>query len=462
NLLDLLALIVNAAIFYTESQRLIPQLYAREWVAAVALSLSAFYTLHVFYFLWRRLIDRDLLVCFMGLAAFFLSVTMPILLSPEWITASWALQALVLMWIAGKLGSQFLRHVSYLLYALVLFRFGFLDLPRQFGRSGGAEALAMADYVRLLVERVVMFGIPIGSIAGAAKLLSRSAAAEGLLGRENDTPEWFSGASVLRLGVGVVLAMSFLYLHLEFNRSIDYFYAPLRLPVLTLLWLGMCGLLLYETIVRESRVVLTLLLVFLGGLFIKLIAFDLPSWSMTPEFLYGGAYSFRDAGLRLLDFGAVVAFLAAAYSMATKGVRVQQTRTLFGGAAVATLFAYLTLEVNTFLGYYKPGFRAGGVSILWSLFALALLIRGIRRNIRGLRYVGLVLFSIVAWKVFFVDLATLDDFWRIVAFIILGVLVLCGSFLYLRYRETFAANAEVTTEEREDAEELAERAGEDA
>ena len=443
NLLDLLALIVNAAIFYTQSQQLIPQLYDREWVAAVTLSLSAFYTLHVFYFLWRRLIDRDLLVSFMGLAAFFLSVSMPILLSPEWVTASWALQALVLMWIAGKLGSHFLQHVSYLLYALVLFRFGFIDLPRQFGHGVGAEDLAMIEYVRVLIERVVMFGIPIGSIAGAAKLLSSSAHREGLLDRENDTPEWFSGASILRLGVGVALAMSFVYLHLEFNRTFGYFYSPLRLPVLTLLWLAMCGLLLYEAIVRESRALLTLLLVFLSGLFLKLIAFDLPSWSMTPDFLYDGAYSFRDAGLRLLDFGAVVAFLVAAYAMAAGAAHVRTARTLFGGAAVATLFTYLTLEVNTFFGYYQDEFRAGGVSILWTLFALALLIRGIRKNIRGLRYVGLVLFAVVAWKVFFVDLATLDDFWRIVAFIILGVLVLSGSFLYLRYRETFASEEEV-------------------
>ncbi len=38
---------------------------------------------------------------------------------------------------------------------------------------------------------------------------------------------------------------------------------------------------------------------------------------------------------------------------------------------------------------------------------------------------------------FFVDLASLDQFYRIIAFILLGILVLCGAFLYLKYRQTF-------------------------
>ena len=38
-------------------------------------------------------------------------------------------------------------------------------------------------------------------------------------------------------------------------------------------------------------------------------------------------------------------------------------------------------------------------------------------------------------KVFVFDLGDLDQLWRIVAFVTLGVLLLFGSFLYLRFRE---------------------------
>jgi uncharacterized membrane protein len=117
------------------------------------------------------------------------------------------------------------------------------------------------------------------------------------------------------------------------------------------------------------------------------------------------------------------------------------------------LFVYLTLEVNSYLESYYPGLRAGGESILWALFALALILRGIAKNIAPVRYLGLALFTIVSFKVFFVDLERLDQFWRIVAFGILGVLLMAGSFVYLKYREKFTVaefDERPTEDDRED------------
>lgn len=442
NLLDLLALLINAGVFYGVSYELIRPIYGQRWVAAVTLSLSAFYTGHVYYFLRRRIVDRELSISFIGLAAFFLAVTMPLLLSPQWITASWAIQALVLLWLAGKLGSQFLRQVCYVLYAIVLLRFGFVDLPNQFLRGPSAADVPMAEFLRLLVERLATFGIPIASIGCAYLLLQRRATFEvDVVGRENDVPDWLGPSRALRCAVGIAAAMLFVYLHFEFDRTFGYFYRPIKLPMMTLLWLALCGWLLFAAVVRESGAFTKLLVVFVGGTLAKLFLFDLPSWSVTDRLLYGDAYSFRDALLRLLDFGAVVGFLTAAYALLIARPRAENAGTLFGCAGLILLFIYLSLEVNSFLHVYVEGLRPGGISILWSLFALGLILRGIRRNVRALRYPGLALFAVVAWKVFFVDLSQLDQFYRIIAFIVLGVLTLCASFLYLKYRESFAVES---------------------
>jgi uncharacterized membrane protein len=82
--------------------------------------------------------------------------------------------------------------------------------------------------------------------------------------------------------------------------------------------------------------------------------------------------------------------------------------------------------------------RFGGVSIYWAIFALAMILRGISVGQKRLRYAGLILFAVVSLKVFFVDLSQLDPIWRIVAFVILGLLLLAGSFVYLKHRESFA------------------------
>jgi uncharacterized membrane protein len=119
----------------------------------------------------------------------------------------------------------------------------------------------------------------------------------------------------------------------------------------------------------------------------------------------------------------------------------EQARLGLGATALGLSFVWSTLELHTLLRHFMPGMESGGVSILWSLYALGLILSGIRRRVRPLRFVGLALFGIVVWKVFFVDLAQLDQLYRIIAFLVLGVLVLCGSFVYLKYRPTFASDA---------------------
>lgn len=442
-LLEPIALLINAGIYFAVSYRLVDQAYGYRWVAIVTLALGAFYVAHVWYFLVRRLLDRELLFCFIGLAAFFLAVTVPLLLSAEWITVSWAIQALVILWIAGKLDSRFLRYVAYLLYMIVAARFCFLDLPHQY--SAGmlrAAGVPLGTYVWHMLERFVVFGIPIASMAGAFRLLSAPVATASLaLDKANDMAEWIRDRWAVRAAVTGVVAMLFVFLHLELNRSFLYLCPSLRLPILSLLWIALCALLVYEYLARPSQLVLGALLIFSAAMVVKLFAFDLPFWQVAGMRLYTGDYSFLDAAMRLLDFGAIIAFLYCGFRLLVGDVRAKLAGQVFGCAALALLFVFLSLEVNTFLEHYIPGLRAGGVSILWSLFAVGLLLGGIWKDLQRLRYVALGLFAVVAWKVFFSDLARLDQIYRIVAFAVLGVLVLSGSFIYLKYRHAFATKS---------------------
>ncbi len=315
NLLDLIALLVNAGVVFHVGSELIEGAYERRWASALTLGLAAFYTAHVYYFLRRRLVDRELLVSFIGLAAFFVAMTMPLLLSAEWVTASWAVQALVLVWIAEKLGSEFVRQVGYVLFAIVMGRFCLIDLRTQFLAAPSSVDLSWGDYIQELVERVLIFGIPIASIAGAYRLLSRRDTTEShIVQPSNDVSPWIRGNWAMKVLVVAAIATFFVYLHLELNRTFGYFYAPVRLPLLTLLWVGLCAFLLYESVVQKSLVLTWLFALAVVAVLLKLFAFDLVAWHVSPQMVYHGPYSFRDAVLRLVDFGAVAGFLAAAYA----------------------------------------------------------------------------------------------------------------------------------------------------
>ena len=72
-------------------------------------------------------------------------------------------------------------------------------------------------------------------------------------------------------------------------------------------------------------------------------------------------------------------------------------------------------------------------SIAWSLFALTLLIVGVRRDAVLVRYAGLALMGITLVKLFLHDLTQLDALFRIGAFIGVAIILIVASWLYQRF-----------------------------
>ena len=451
-LLDLLALIVNAAIFFATAYYLIETAYGQLWVALLTVVLSAFYIVHAYYCLARRVQDRELLLSFIGLAAFFVTITLPLLLSKQWITVSWSLQALVMLWLAGKVRSAFLQQVAYLLYFIVLVRFCFFDLPDQYSMAIN-NAQPFGNFLLGLLERVISFGIPIGSLAMAFKLIEKPAPASLLVcDTGNDVALWLKDNWLLQATLILSAGMLFIVLQLELYRSFGYLYPPLQQPVLTLIWLTASLLLLFRYQAAPGKMLLRALQLFMIAVLVKLLFFDLSSWDLSLSHIaagdniwtlrYGGGYSFQLALMRLLDFAAIIGFFIFAFRrLSVTDDDTTDMRLWLGGAALVLLFTFLSLEINSMLYQYVPGLRSGGVSILWSLFGLTLVFSGIKRRISILRMIGLALFALVAWKVFFIDLARLEQLYRIIAFIVLGMLALVGAFAYMRYQQIFLTNA---------------------
>jgi hypothetical protein len=81
--------------------------------------------------------------------------------------------------------------------------------------------------------------------------------------------------------------------------------------------------------------------------------------------------------------------------------------------------------------------REGGlaISVLWTLFATALLSAGLGLRSLPLFYASYALFALTAAKVVLVDVATLPTLYRMLSFLALGALLLAGAWLNLRFRE---------------------------
>lgn len=436
-LLELLFLFLNSGVFFAFSVFYVNETFTREAVAVVTLSLAVFYIAHIYFFLARRVIDRGILLSFIGLASFFVAITLPLVLSKGWITVSWALQAFVMIWIASRLKSEFLRQLAYILYGIVFVRFLIFDLGHQFRGAGLVEG----EYLMGLLERLVVFGVPIVSFIAATRLfrVPEKSDDDGFaVADANDIKGWIGSGKATKLFFWSVVALAFFYLNREVVYSIGHYYEPLKLPGLTLLWVGVCALLLMRSLSGTATAVAKVFLwIFASITMIKVFLVDLFYWRPGSDWAFGKTELLSGFGMRLIDYGAIISLVLIAWHLFRKKGDNRGTAATFGYIGLALTFIYSSQEIWTMLTEYLETFRMGGITIFWSLFALGMLIAGILKQITALRWVGLLLMLGVVIKVFFVDLAGLDQLFRIIAFIVLGIVVLICSFVYLKYRSSF-------------------------
>jgi uncharacterized membrane protein len=95
----------------------------------------------------------------------------------------------------------------------------------------------------------------------------------------------------------------------------------------------------------------------------------------------------------------------------------------------------LTHEIRAFFAVRNIPFRGDVMtSVTWGAYATALILAGLYRRYAPIRYFGIALFGITILKVFFGDLAHLQQIHRVLSLIGLGLLLLLTSYLYQRIR----------------------------
>jgi uncharacterized membrane protein len=117
-------------------------------------------------------------------------------------------------------------------------------------------------------------------------------------------------------------------------------------------------------------------------------------------------------------------------------------------ANILTLYAF-TSQITS---YYELQIATGvsvsqvlnwsntSVSIFWAIYATLLTIIGFAKRFAAPRYMGLTLFIITAFKVV-VNIWSLGELYRIVSFIVFGIIALSASFIYVKYRHILTGDA---------------------
>ena len=96
-------------------------------------------------------------------------------------------------------------------------------------------------------------------------------------------------------------------------------------------------------------------------------------------------------------------------------------------------YSLLATTLTTVLLYQEVSGRM--LTVAWGVEGAALLAAGFPLRDRTMRLSGLALFLICIGKLFFYDLSELETLYRILSFIVLGVILVSVSWLYTRFRD---------------------------
>lgn len=112
---------------------------------------------------------------------------------------------------------------------------------------------------------------------------------------------------------------------------------------------------------------------------------------------------------------------------------------LIGSLTLLVVFTLVSLQVRQY--FHHPLLNTGGVSnpemysysVAWILLGILLVAIGIRFKSKSMRYASLVVMLIAIGKVFLLDTAHLEDLYRVISFLGLGVTLMVLGYVYQRF-----------------------------
>ena len=435
SMLEAIQQFLHAGLFAALAYTLIQEAAGRPWPALLAIGLGAVFVGQTLAVLKRMPGDRLSLSVSLGLAGFFTAWSVPLLFDGSSLTIAWSLMALAWLWTGLRIGSQLLIVGSQILFLLAGFRLGTVDFPHGF--LSHAPEGSFGEYLRGLSGRLLTFGVFIASLFAASLLYRKRSeavpSAEG--GGLRVTPDAdlpFSTPLKKAATTAFLLGFAFLFVivHFEAARMLG-FHLPLRAPGLILIWTGFAAYLAFKTRRFASEGI-----AYLVGAAIALVCVRMMFIDWRAMGLDAGDFSFDAVGAQIAYrtiAHAALFVLILALGLGRFGLMAgAELSRVYRVAAVILAFLLATLETRTVTGVFLPAFRPGAVSVVWALFAMGLVALGLRFNDRAARFGGLILFALVAGKVFMLDLASLDMIWRVLSFLSVGAVLLLGSFAYLR------------------------------
>lgn len=453
---DVFMLLLNSFIFYALGFSLLEGHETGQYLLGVFTLANALVHFGVTTLIYKKKLgDQNLFYLAAGLVLTFITIAIPVQLDGNWVTLLWAGEAVLLFWIGSTKNIRAYENMSYPLMVLAFF-----SLLQDWG-ANYSSGYFYDDFtpITTILNSTFLTSMLFIVAFGFIYWLQNKQIAE----FSDRTKSFLS--KVMAFGIPSILLFvlySAFYLELEYYFSKLFWTSEIAvqdgegyditnynydIKDIKSIWLInysllFVSLLSFATITKLKNKVLGIVTLILG-----IVAGSI--------FLTGGLYALSELRDSFLNGD-----LAEYYNVTNYNIWIRYIAFAFFGLLIFSIHKLIRqdfIKINfkipfellvhiaivwvlsselihwMAIGASEQSYKLG-LSILWGVYALALIVLGIWKNKKYLRITAIVLFGITLVKLFFYDIATLNTISKTIVFVSLGLLLLIISFLYNKYK----------------------------
>jgi len=456
---DIILLISNSFIFFGAGYFALSGYEPAEKYAGLFTLANAFiHSLIAVFFFRRQHPDINLKRFLIGLAIVFLTITIPVQFEANWITLYWFLEALILIYIGRSRETAFYEYIAYAVVVL-----GFYSLLDDWS---AAYTSYHVDNPESRLTPILNAYFMTGFIAFISTGLMNYIHFKPRFGKIPLKDPTLKNMIDYGLSGMLVFICYFLFRN-EIAIYWNQIYIESEVPVplqsesggsyllrnpdfrfLKIVWIHIYSLLFFALLTLVSvfvlnfkkmvlpviglNVVTVMAFLFQGLLVLSDLRENYLNRPFSPDFNPG----VWNIGIRYLGLISVSGLILLNHWYAMNRLKEKTIQIL------VDLFTYLSFLwiISSEWIHWKDIYGAGesykiGLSILWGIFSLFLVVIGIWKRKKYLRIAAISIFGITLLKLFFYDLIDLNTISKTIVFISLGILLLIISFLYNKYRK---------------------------
>ena len=388
-------------------------------------------------------LDKTAIYLLIGLTLTFITLAIPVQFSGNNITMFWAAEAVLLLWLSQKSQIKSYRFAAVILHFLMLVSL-FMDW---FGYMDWVAPLAP------VLNPIFIAGVlVVTSLVGVGYLLRHETQSLSKFGLTFKPQPYRKFTIILAIITGYFVGL-FEVGHQAYARYVFTDFLAI-LVLYHLLFIAIFCAVLYRNKKTWSKILISVLMIINIVLF-TFVFMRIPFLEHDNNML-NGTQNQTAYYLHLLSLVLIVYFwyLLIISNKDQLFSMVRKTWAIWAAVFVMVVIASTEMVIqglyfmDTSIELTRFGYDAKlemvsavrskiiktGFPVLWGIMAFVLLIVGIKKQVQHLRIIALTLLGLTIVKLFVYDINNVSETGKIIAFILLGVLILIISFVYQKLK----------------------------